>query len=113
MSITTSDMGHWPVLEVVPFRGLRYARHATGVGNQHQQPAKHGWNSSCLVNLPTQLLWMRLRFLPCMVHWSRLEVISFKELRNVKHVTNIKFHTQLYNNYHDALIKEDSHFGQR
>lgn len=41
MSITTSDMGHWPVLEVVPFRGLRYARHATGVGNQHQQPAKH------------------------------------------------------------------------
>lgn len=33
-------MGHWPGLEAYSFRGLRYAWHADGVGNQHQPLAK-------------------------------------------------------------------------
>lgn len=41
VSIITTDKGHWPVLEVVSFRGQRYAWHATGMVNQHQPLAKH------------------------------------------------------------------------
>lgn len=53
-----------------------------GVGNQHQTASKTQQKLVCaLASLPTQLLWKRLRFLPRMVHWSRLEVISFKELK--------------------------------
>lgn len=112
VSIIATDMGHWPGLEVVSFSALRYAWHAARVGNQQQPLAKHGWNLSCPVSLPTQLLWKRLRFLPCMVHWSRLEVISFKRTEECearhKHQTP---HTQLHNNHHAARRQEGCHFG--
>lgn len=41
VSIITADMGHWPGLEVIPFRELRYVWHAAGVGNPHRSMAKH------------------------------------------------------------------------